>query len=253
MMRTEKNLYRIKFIFLTILITGLAIPHIYANDTCVDCHKDEKFRVQNKALFDYYNDWKDSIHDLSGVTCTDCHGGDSTKTNKNVAHKKNFSSLSHIEKESYKKIPSTCGECHDTVLNNFKQSKHYEALFEKAMGPHCATCHGSMNAEVYYTSVIARTCQACHNEYTKNRPEVVGEADKILHRINVTRAFRNWISIHYAEKEPEKAREINALYKDIADSWHSFDFVKLDEKSMDLLNKSKSLVNRGLAEKRKKK
>ena len=248
----KKNLYGMLFVLVIIFFMGLTAPSVYAKDMCVDCHKNEKFRIQKKVLFDYYNNWKDSTHDLAGVTCTDCHRGDATKSNKDAAHKGHFSFVGVTDKESFKKIPQICGKCHEEVLGNFVESKHYRALSEKGNGPHCVTCHGSMNVKVYYTSIIAKACDDCHNEYTKNHPEVVGEADKILHRINVSRAFRNWVTIHYSDKEPRTVKKINELYRNITNAWHTFQFVKLDEKSLDLLNQLKSLVNRGLAEKKKK-
>lgn len=250
----KKNFYGMRLIFLIVFFVGLGVQHVYAKDTCIDCHRDDKFRVQNKVLFDYYNNWKDSTHDLSGVTCTDCHGGDPTKTDKDVAHKDGFSSPRVSGEIFYKKIPQTCGsnKCHGDVLKNFIESKHFKALIKEGKGPHCATCHGSVNTEVYYTSIIARTCEACHNEETKNRPEATKSAEKILQRINVSHGYRNWTLIYYSDKEPVTFKEINALYEDIATSWHSFDFEELDEKSQELLNKLKSIVNRGLAEKKKK-
>jgi ribosomal protein L37AE/L43A len=251
-MFNKKNLYRIVFIFLAAFFVMSAVPYTYAKDTGVDCHKDDKFRVKNRSLLEYYSDWKDSVHDLAGVKCTDCHGGNPNERDKKAAHKDHFSSLTAIEKASFKLIPQRCGKCHEEVLKYFAESKHYKALLEKETGPHCSTCHGSMNAQVYYTSLVTWTCKECHNEYTKNRPEVVGEADKILHRINVSRAFMRWVSDYYSDKEPEKVKEINAQYKDLANSWHKFDFAQLDKKSHALLHRLKSLVNRRLSEKRKK-
>jgi hypothetical protein len=46
-------------------------------------------------------------------------------------------------------------------------------------------------------------------------------------------------------------KEINALYRDITDSWHRFDFKQLDKKSKELLNKLKSIVNRELTKEKK--
>lgn len=240
-------------VFLALLFIGPFITYTDAKDRCIECHKDTKFRVQNKILFDYYNNWKDSTHDIASVSCNDCHGGDPTKRDKKDAHKDGFSSLTSIDNASFKKIPKRCGKCHEEVLKNFKESKHYKALLEKGTGPHCSTCHGSVNINVYYTSVIARSCKDCHNAYTKNHPEIVGEADKILHRINVSHAYKRWLLIDYQDVYPAEVEEIIMQYADVAESWHKFDFRELDQKSEELLNKIKSLVSKGLEEKRTKK
>jgi len=214
---------------------------------CIECHKDDKFRVQNRILYDYYNNWKGSIHDLSGITCTDCHGGDPAKSDIKTAHGDNFSSLTERDKESFKKIPQICGRCHKAVLKNFVDSKHYKAVLQSGTGPHCATCHGSVNTKVYYASIIGKACRSCHNTETKNLPEISGTAEEILQNINVSRAYRNWALIFYTGKETVKLKEMNALYRDITDSWHKFDFVRLNEKSKELLNGLKSMVNKELS------
>jgi hypothetical protein len=251
MIFVKKNPYIKRLVFLTVFFTGLFVSYIDAKGTCVECHRDIKLRSQNKILSDYYTNWKDSTHEIADVTCRDCHGGDPAKTDKEEAHKDDFSSLTSVNKTSFKMIPKRCGKCHEAVLKNFLESEHYKALIEKGAGPHCATCHGSVNVSVYYTSVIARSCKECHNEYTNNRPEIVGEADKILHRINVSHAFKRWVLIEYHEEYAAEVEEILALYRYVAESWHKFDFAELDQKSLDLLNKIKSLVNRGLEAKKK--
>ena len=55
-------------------------------DTCVECHKDPEFQVSYIRLYDYYKEWEGSAHELGGVTCVDCHLGDSTATVKEKAH-----------------------------------------------------------------------------------------------------------------------------------------------------------------------
>ncbi len=247
----KKHTLIMRIIFLIVFIAGASISYVDAKDTCVECHKNIKFRTQNPVLFNYYANWKDSTHDIEEITCKDCHGGDPTKGNKEDAHKGNYSSLVSIDNAAYKKIPQRCGACHEAVLKNFVESKHYKALIEKGSGPHCATCHGSVNADVYYTSVISRACKDCHNEYTKNSPEIVGEADKILHRINVSQAYKKWIMINYADKATAQVKEMLALYANVTDSWHTFNFKELDQKSQDLLIKMKAIRKIALAEKRK--
>jgi len=238
-------LYKVILLLLTVFFTGISVSYTDANDTCVECHKNIKFINENRVLFDYYRTWINSTHEIEGVTCKDCHGGDPTKSDQEKAHKDDFSSLKVTDRFYFKKISERCGKCHEAVLKNFTESKHYKVLLKKGTGPHCSTCHGSMNADVYYTSVISRSCENCHNAYTKNLPSVAGEADKILHRINVAHLYKRWVLIDYHFTEPAKVEEILALYKNVAESWHTFDFKELDQKSQDLLNKIRSLVRRG--------
>ena len=55
-------------------------------DSCVDCHRDPKFLVTNRKLYDYYQQWKASVHTQEGLSCADCHGGDPAKKDKDAAH-----------------------------------------------------------------------------------------------------------------------------------------------------------------------
>ena len=232
------------------LLTGLMVPFTYAKDTCTDCHKDEKFRVQNMKLYVYYNNWKDSAHDVEKVKCFNCHGGNPKATDKDESHKNSFSSFRADDKDSFKIIPRRCGKCHKKVFVNFMKSKHYKALVKEGKGPNCVTCHGSMNTQIYRASAIADTCAFCHNEETKNLPEAGKIAEKTLHNINISTAYRGWVLKHYTGVED--AKKLNKRFKDIANSWHMFDFKETDKKVDSLLSDLKSLVKKGLAEKREK-
>ena len=180
-------------ILLTLFLTLLTVSYAGAKDTCLECHRDRKFQTESRLLFDYYRNWRGSVHDLENVSCADCHGGDRTEKDKEKAHANDFTSLTHRDKDSYKKITDRCGRCHKDILTHFTESKHYKALLENATGPHCSTCHGSVNTNVYYSSVIWRSCKECHNEYTKNRPDVVEAAARILDRINVSYGLMRWV------------------------------------------------------------
>jgi len=248
MVFNQRNLYVLRTVFLSLFLLVVSFSHVDAADRCVECHKDVKFRTENRVLFNYYNDWKDSIHEISSVSCPDCHGGNPAETDKEAAHTGDFSSLSFIDKES--NIPQRCGKCHKEVLNNFVRSKHYKSLLEKGTGPHCVTCHGAANSNVYYTSVITNVCKGCHNAYTENLPGIVGEADKILHRINVSQSYERWVLIYLQDDYPSEVEEILGLYTSIAESWHEFDFKELDQRSRDLLNKIQSLVNKSVRSKK---
>ena len=252
-MSISKISFKVTLLFIAVLVIGLAASNVYAADQCVSCHKDAKFRVQNKILFDYYNYWEESVHDSNGIICIDCHGGDKTKSDKDAAHKtKDFSSLTAKDERSHKKIAVVCGKCHKAVYKNFKASKHYTALLKDRNSPNCVTCHGSMNTEVYAANDIAMGCASCHNEESK-LPEVRKQAEDILTRINFIRAYKRWVTINYKDNQPDTVIEIKNQYKDMVTSWHQFDLTSMDEKAQKLMIDMRSLVNKGLAEKRKNK
>jgi hypothetical protein len=253
-----KNIFKILLIHIIVLSFGFLIPRASAGNTCLDCHKDEKFRIQNKKLYDYVNLWKDSIHEINGTLCVDCHGGDPSKTDKDEAHKRAFSSLDPDIPVNYKKISLICGRCHKEILKNFINSKHYKSLRSnivgryKGVGPNCVTCHGSMNTGIYEAHNVAKGCEVCHNEETKNNPQTGRKAEDTLSHINFMRAYRQWIELYYEDKKPAMVKEVNTLYKDMVLSWHQFNFERIDEKSKELLYKLKAIYRTRLAEKKKK-
>lgn len=253
-MKTGKDRSRLAKFFIILLFTVLAVTSAYAEDHCVSCHKDPKFQVRNKVLFDYYNYWEESVHESADIICIDCHGGNESRPGKKAAHgTKDFTSLTAKDSDSHKKIALVCGKCHKAVYMNFKASKHYAALQEDRNSPNCVTCHGSMNTETYRSNDIAAGCTICHNESSGRKPEVSGQAEDILTRINFIRAYKKWITINYRDKHPQTVKEITSQYRDMALSWHQFDFTRMDEKTQKLLIDLRALVNKGLAEKKKEK
>ena len=242
-MKNLKSIFSSLFVITFSLFFVLIInTNAFSVDTCVDCHKDEKFRVQDKKVYDYFNKWKGSIHDIAGVICVDCHGGNPAKAKKEEAHAKNLSPADVSSMVYYKNVPETCGKCHEEVYDNFVKSDHYKVLKKTGRGPICTTCHGSLVTNVYYTSIVLSTCIGCHNQQNQNHPEVINTAEQILHRLNVSKGFMKWTSIHYKNKSGELIK-LNALYQNISDSWHQFDFATTEKDSNKLLSEVKALFH----------
>ncbi|TBR21336.1 hypothetical protein EPO15_10585, partial [bacterium] len=145
-----------KRLILSVLFLTAVAPLVRAAeaepDGCRACHSEERFRVQNKKIYDYYQDWKGSAHDLAGLSCTDCHGGDKTKSDQPGAHAGILPQSDPKSPFHYKNIPQTCGKCHQPVLERFVKSRHYAQLEASGLGPSCITCHGSLDTKVYSSS-----------------------------------------------------------------------------------------------------
>jgi len=211
-------------------------------ESCIECHKDEKFRVQNKKIYDYYQEWKGSAHDLAGLSCTACHNGDPTKAGKEAAHAGIVPQSDPASPFHYKNIPKTCGGCHQPVLARFAKSRHFAQLESTGRGPNCITCHGALNSKVYSTTIVERACSNCHNAKTKNHPEVIAQAQEILGRLNHANGYRKGLKFYYKSiKKPEAMVKVDKAYTDTINFWHEFDFKKLKPRSQDLLTELKSL------------
>lgn len=211
-------------------------------DQCTICHQQDRFKTTNKKLYDYFRYWKGSVHDEAKVLCSDCHGGNSKTASKEKAHKEMLAPSNKNSLVFFTQIPKTCGKCHDKIYNNFIKSDHYQALMKKDEAPNCITCHGSLNTEVYYSSIVDKTCSGCHKE--NNHASVIPTAKKILSRINGAKRYKRWANLYYQANNQEVAmKKANELYDHIAQSWHRFDFSKLDDQSKDLLFEVRALYN----------
>lgn len=212
------------------------------SDSCIDCHKDEKFRVQNHKLYAYYQEWSGSAHEQAGLSCWSCHGGDPKATGKEAAHTGMLPQSDPGSPFHYKNIPKTCGGCHPAILERFEKSRHYEQLEARGRGPSCITCHGSLNTRAYPITIVERSCAKCHNEKTGNHPEVTTQAKEILSRLNHANGYRKGLKFYYKSiNRPGAMDKVDQAYGDVVRFWHEFDFKKLGPRAQDLVAELKSL------------
>jgi hypothetical protein len=217
------------------------------SNSCINCHQSDQFFVQNKKLYNYYQDWLQSPHRQAGVVCNDCHGGNPKASSKVTAHQGVLDPSSSTSRVFFKNQPATCGECHESEVNEFIKSDHYKGLMGDSNAPTCSTCHRTMNRRPYFTTVVEATCEICHYEGNEDDLPLVGrKAEKILHRLNSTKGYLNWTNLYYRDKNwPGNSKdEVEALqqaYKNILTSGHSFDLSVPDEASIELLTKLKQI------------
>jgi hypothetical protein len=230
------------FIFALLSFSGPRVCAAELMDECRKCHQDEKFRVQNKKLYDYFQDWNGSAHDLAGLSCSSCHGGDPAKNTMEGAHA-GILVRSHPDSPfNYQNIPRTCGRCHPEILERFQKSRHYEQIKASGRGPTCITCHGSLDTHIYHTTIVERACTNCHNKKTGNHPEIPAKAREILGRLNHANGYRKGLRFYYKTiKKPEAMSPVDKAYGDIVRFWHEFDFEKLGPRTQELLAELKAL------------
>jgi hypothetical protein len=149
-------------------------------NTCLECHlalDDDTVSPPARAF------QKDDVHAKAGFTCANCHGGDPTQEDMELAHdpKKGF-----LGKPTHRQIPELCAKCHSNAafmkqynpslrideLSEYKTSKHGQRLFQGDQNvAECASCHGEhgilpvkdTRSPVYPTNV-AKTCNTCHGD-----------------------------------------------------------------------------------------
>ena len=219
-------------------------------NSCVECHSNPDFLVTAKKLHDYFQEWEKSIHSQEGVTCEDCHGGNSEATDKKKAHGTEVSgSLTAGSAVSFKNVPATCGECHGEIYEGYRQSDHADHLRDKKQekqGPNCVTCHGSINVKVLSMGTVKRTCQQCHNEETENHPNIPAEASDLLNRLLSIQRYYRYIG---SRGDPAEIRAFFAVMderiSDLSVLWHTFDVPKIDKETrfvLDLLKTKRAEI-----------
>jgi hypothetical protein len=169
---------RISFALLVLLFAGTARGQSQpsttqaAEDQCVNCH-----RARQGTAFN--ND----IHHVVALNCTDCHGGDSTASDRKQAK---LAEKGFRPKPARQEIPLFCAGCHNNakfiatykanpVVNQYAlytRSVHGKAVAAGSKGAaECVDCHGvhdiraasDRNSPISQANVSA-TCGKCHVE-----------------------------------------------------------------------------------------
>ncbi len=124
-----------------------------SKNNCYTCHKQDENLPDNFSTED--------VHFKLGITCADCHGGDITSTDEDVAMDENNG---FVGAPSKKETPAFCGKCH----SNIEYMKQYNPSIE------------TDQVKEYYTSVHGHqlkkgnedvaTCTDCHTAHSIFKP-----------------------------------------------------------------------------------
>ncbi|CAG1006414.1 hypothetical protein METP3_03811 [Methanosarcinales archaeon] len=254
----------IVFIF---LIAPAGAVHLEAfNNSCINCHKslspftDEQIRFNDirsnhtdrniscslechediirKKASDNFQQWSDSGHSSYFVTCDACHGGNPDINTEAGAHSPMKNITDPESPVYYKNIHETCGKCHSTEWEHFKNTMHYQRLSAEKRAPSCVNCHQPHSFKVLKASEITTLCSVCHNQKDQiasaNVPNdakfALEKADELKEDI---RLAENFISeakakgrdITSAQNDLDKAKSV---LNDVPSLWHSFDLKDFD-------------------------
>ena len=225
-----------------VLPAGAAEPAAAApKDSCVACHSDPAFLVQNKKLYDYYKNWQLSVHRQERVTCVECHGGNARVADKETAHGGSVMRASDPSSPiSYQNVPKTCARCHEDVYKNYLQSEHFKHLTknpDEKQGPNCVTCHGSVNISVLNVGTVRDTCSRCHNDKTGIYPEIPDQAEEVLSKFLSIHRYYRFIA---TQGNPARIKAIfgtiDPRIKKLSASWHAFDLDKVGKETKELID-----------------
>lgn len=165
------------------LASGSAAREIPADDQCAVCHAELDETVDVAQFFAV------DVHAREGLSCTDCHGGDSTSDDEDVAMSEEAGFLGVPGPLD---IPDACARCHSDPsymrrhnpalavdqLTLYRTSRHgiLNAAGDSSVAQ-CVSCHGihdirpaSEPKSPVHPSQVATTCGHCHSDPDRMAP-----------------------------------------------------------------------------------
>ncbi|MEE8437815.1 MAG: cytochrome c3 family protein [Candidatus Neomarinimicrobiota bacterium] len=168
-------------IILSLFFTTVLFADISDENTCFDCHQlmDEDLEQNEKVFENILED----IHLQVGLSCTDCHGGNSKTDDEDEAMWDDPTFRGKISKIDQ---PEICGSCHSDpqYMRQFISSVKTDQVSQYWTSQHgkdlkkgiekvavCTDCHGlhgiikanDPRSKVYPLNIPA-TCSSCHSD-----------------------------------------------------------------------------------------
>ncbi|GBD92028.1 cytochrome c nitrite reductase pentaheme subunit [bacterium BMS3Abin04] len=203
-----KKLFFLLSIFLLLLSTVFyaqekTIQDKNGQNECLNCHKSDENLPDDFKSYD--------VHITAGLTCADCHGGDPTSDDEDIAmSKKN----GFVGVPSRKDIPQFCGRCH----SDFKFMKNYRPEVE------------TDQVKQYYTSIHGiqlkkgdknvAVCTSCHTAHSILPPK---DPRSSVYALNVPATCNK---CHGDKKLMDKYNLPSDIYKKYVNSVHGIDLLK---------------------------
>lgn len=165
------------FLFSILLVQGTAWAAVKSS-SCLECHQAIEGVEQGPAAL-----FETDIHAQRGLNCADCHGGDPTATEQELAMDpaKGF-----IGRPKRQEIPQFCARCHadPSYMRRFNPNLPTDQYAKYLTSQHgkgntasdpdvavCTSCHGVHGirskkdpASPVYPTNIPTTCASCHSD-----------------------------------------------------------------------------------------
>jgi formate-dependent nitrite reductase cytochrome c552 subunit len=159
---------------------GLPLPDVASN--CVACHL-----TAGRELTAAVEHFVRSVHDLQGLTCYDCHGGN--RENDARAHEEAFGFIG-TKLSAHLKV---CSECHTEEADRLAAGHHHWDFSKRVntQYPTCVDCHGNHDiGNPPADFKLADMCLDCHHKLDKDYPNiasVVAHGDQLAGTVREVR------------------------------------------------------------------
>ena len=160
------------------LVLAACLGYGQAVNSCLDCHSAQAGRLEVTP-----EKFSQDIHAQKGLTCTSCHGGDSSSYDPTVAMSRKAGWKGKIDR---KQIPQLCGSCHSNpaLMRTYNPSLRTDQLDQYHTSIHgkrlatgddkvavCVDCHSvhdirppSDPRSTVNPVNVAKTCSRCHSD-----------------------------------------------------------------------------------------
>lgn len=209
---------------------GHPLPTVRSN--CVKCHL-----KAGRALTLAVRDFSHSVHDLNGLTCFDCHGGN--PEDDASAHEAEFDFIGTKLSAHLKQ----CSSCHEEQAEHLASGPHHWD-FSKRINtkyPMCIDCHGNHdvgNPPEDFTLITV--CQDCHEDLDQEYPafaQVVAQNDALWSVLSQVRQR----CLHQPDPVPEQFQaEIDSVRSETMRCLHEVGKLSDDDASA-LVQRTQSL------------
>jgi Cytochrome c3/Cytochrome c554 and c-prime len=161
-----------------LILLGGSLSYGQAVNSCLDCHSAQPGRLEVTP-----EKFSQDIHSQKGLTCTSCHGGDSSSYDPDQAMSRKAGWKGKIDR---KRIPELCGSCHSNpaFMRQYNPSLRTDQLDQYHTSVHgkrlaagdtkvavCTDCHSvhdlrppSDPRSTVNPVNVARTCSRCHSD-----------------------------------------------------------------------------------------
>ena len=160
------------------LVLAACLGYGQAVNSCLDCHSAQAGRLEVTP-----EKFSQDIHAQKGLTCTSCHGGDSSSYDPTVAMSRKAGWKGKIDR---KQIPQLCGSCHSNpaLMRTYNPSLRTDQLDQYHTSIHgkrlatgddkvavCVDCHSVHDIRppndprsTVNPVNVAKTCSRCHSD-----------------------------------------------------------------------------------------